>query len=165
MRITLNVAQPKRVVNSAGSYVATRPNSRLRSLDREWTKSINRSEFLKREEAIKKMVFEMCGFLKLADNWNSYGAPAPQKEAVHKASLFVATLCVSQIFPIRAMPTSEGGIGLRFKRGARRALFEFLNTGHTNLILYEEDGSLEDTPDQLDEFVTIANVIERHLMR
>jgi hypothetical protein len=151
--------------NSSGSYTTARTNSGLRQLERERAKSISRSEFLRREEAIGEMVAEICSFLKLTDNWDSYGAEAPSEAAIRSACRFVGTLGASPIFPSRAMPSSEGGVGLRFKRNQHRALLEFFNTDEIGLILYQADGSVEDTSDQLGDSASIAIMIENHLTR
>jgi hypothetical protein len=151
--------------NSAGSYTTASPSSGLRLLERERARSISRSEFLRREEVIRGIVEEMCGFLKLRDNWDSYGAEAPSDRSIHAACQFVGTLGASLIFPSRAMPSSEGGIGLRFKHNQNRALLEFFNNGEVGLILYKSNGSVEDTPEKLGDSNSIALAIENHLMR
>jgi hypothetical protein len=151
--------------NSEGSYTTARMNSDLRQLERERARSISGSEFLRREEAIAEMVGQMCSFLKLNDNWDSYGAEAPNETSIHEACRFVGTLGAAPIFPSRAMPSSEGGVGLRFKRNQQRALLEFFNDGEAGLILYQADGNVEDTSDQLGDSASIAILIENHLMR
>jgi hypothetical protein len=151
--------------NSSGSYTTARTTSNLRQIERERARSISRSEFLRREEVIGELVVEVCSFLRLHHNWNSYGAEAPNETAIRSACRFVGTLSVSSIFPSRVMPSSEGGVGLRFKRNQQRALLEFLNTGEVGLILYRVDGSIEDTSDHLGDSASIAAMIENHLTR
>jgi hypothetical protein len=151
--------------NSDGSYTTARPNSSLRLLERDRAKSILRSEFLRRAQVINQMVTEICGFLKIGDNWDSYGALAPGDGAIHAACRFLGTLGVSPIFPSKVMPSSEGGVALRFRRNQQRALLEFLNSGEVGLILYQADGSVEDTSDELGDSASIASMIENHLTR
>ncbi len=151
--------------HSAGSYTTARTNSNLRILERERARSISRSEFLRREEAIAEMIAEMCNFLRLNDNWDSYGAEAPRGDAIRAACQFLGKLGASPIFPSRVMPSSEGGVALRFRHKQHRALLEFFNSGEVGLILYRSDGSVEDTSDQLGDSTSIASMIENHLTR
>jgi hypothetical protein len=63
------------------------------------------------------------------------------------------------------MPTAEGGIALRFSRGDRRALVEFLNDGSTDVTLYDANGLLEDGVAPLATPSEIVDSLESYLSR
>lgn len=67
--------------------------------------------------------------LSFADNWDSYGAPAPNFVAGINAELVLEELTPADPTPTRIVASAEGGIAITFRDGSKYADIETLNTG------------------------------------
>jgi len=72
---------------------------------------------------------EVRALRRLEDDWDSYGAPAPNAAAVAHAEEVLGVLCELDLEPTSVGPCADGGVAITFARGVRTALFECFNTG------------------------------------
>ncbi|MEX0702321.1 MAG: hypothetical protein WD069_09520 [Planctomycetales bacterium] len=75
----------------------------------------------------------------LADNWDGYGAPAPNERASSVLRLGLSYLIERNLFPTAVLPTAEGGIAMTFRSGERFASIEFLNDGDIVALMKRDD--------------------------
>jgi len=73
---------------------------------------------------------------RLPQNWDSYGAPAPNGTSVANAILVLNLLESLNFDPTRILPSAEGGIGICFVQGDRYADIECSNEGEVLGIYY-----------------------------
>jgi hypothetical protein len=74
-------------------------------------------------------VSQLSSLLDLRSNWDSYGAPAPNRTAVENA-LHILSLMPTLGLPLTSIvPSAEGGVGFCFKSGNRYADIESSNEG------------------------------------
>jgi hypothetical protein len=74
-------------------------------------------------------IYRLSSLLDLRSNWDSYGAPAPNRTAVENA-LRILSLMWSLGLPLTSIvPSAEGGVGFCFKSGNRYADIESSNEG------------------------------------
>jgi hypothetical protein len=74
-------------------------------------------------------ISQLSSLLDLQSNWDSYGAPAPNRVAVGTA-LRILSLMWSLDLPLTSMlPSAEGGVGFCFRSGNRYADIESSNEG------------------------------------
>ena len=106
------------------------------------------------------------GFLDLHEGWNGYGAPAPNHAAVAGASSALAALQDMLPAPDRVAPSAVGGVGVTYRRGARKAYVECYNSGQIVLLLSDSQaeqlqtckvdasaGGLANLPNVIKEFL------------
>lgn len=60
----------------------------------------------------------------LRANWDGDDSEAPSSNAIHQA---IDALQYVPSFPIRIVPSAEGGVAIHFRRGERAAQIEFTN--------------------------------------
>jgi hypothetical protein len=65
----------------------------------------------------------------LGDNWDSYGAPAPNATAMAHAEDVLEVLWELDLEPTSVGPCADGGVAIAFTRGNRAALLECFNSG------------------------------------
>lgn len=65
----------------------------------------------------------------LEGNWNSYGAPKPEKKAIDNAESILKTITELKIFPAKILPSAEGGISILFVKDNKYADIECDNEG------------------------------------
>lgn len=65
----------------------------------------------------------------LDDNWNSYGAPAPNQVARASARAILDSAREKALRPTAIVPSVEGGVVISFETGQRHADIESLNDG------------------------------------
>ena len=74
----------------------------------------------------RQKIYELAG---LKSNWDSYGAPSPDTEAVENAVRILELMHPSDLEIASIVPSAEGGIGFCFKRQDRYADIETSNDG------------------------------------
>jgi hypothetical protein len=72
----------------------------------------------------------------LSPNWDSYGAPSPNANAVQASREVLKHLAENHILPTSIVASAEGGIAIYFMRGERSAYIESDNEGDQTLVLY-----------------------------
>lgn len=73
---------------------------------------------------------ELLKLSKLKDNWDSYGAPAPNSTSIENLAEFAETLYrVSSLKPGVVVPSVEGGTAMVFQENNMYFDIEFLNDG------------------------------------
>ena len=85
------------------------------------------------------------------NNWDSYGAPAPNRVAIQAAQRVLDALQHAGLKPDRIVPSAEGGVGIVFFRGDRYADFECFNDGGVLIGMSDRTGNpivREVRPDQ-----------------
>jgi hypothetical protein len=79
--------------------------------------------------------------LGLHENWNSYGAPPPEVNAVRGAKEILSAIAGCAIVPDNVRASAEGGVAIIFSGvGKNRAIVESLNNGEQYALLYDLDG-------------------------
>lgn len=97
---------------------------------------------------------QIKGLGNLSENWNSYGAEAPSKEALGIALQILEDLFSLNLLPNNVLPSAEGGIGLVFLSGNKQADIEVFNDGDVLAGIYhlEKDTEIiEVNKDAVDE--------------
>jgi hypothetical protein len=107
----------------------------LQGIDR----SIQESSFWRKEERFAVLVEQLGSMHLLAEDWDSYGAPAPSRQSIGSAKLAVEKFRLSQLLPSIVTPSAEGGVSIYFSRGSQKAFIEFLNEGDVMVARYGKD--------------------------
>ncbi len=68
--------------------------------------------------------------------WDAYDADPPNEEVAVTGDHVLTHLEKAQLIPARLSPSTEGGIGLSFIRGVKRAELEIYNTGELAAVTY-----------------------------
>jgi len=77
----------------------------------------------------------------LTNNWNTYGSPAPNAQAIEMASSVLDLLAISGVSPEAVNASAEGGVAIIFTGANRnRAIIESLNNSELYILLYDLDG-------------------------
>lgn len=74
------------------------------------------------------------------DDWDSYGAPAPNYETVSLTRDLLAQARKQVLEPITVVASAEGGIATYFMRGGGTCYIEHQNSGDSVLVMYSDDG-------------------------
>lgn len=84
----------------------------------------------------------------LPDDWNGYGAVAPNETAIRNAWDIIYLIHEDEVGmePTNLLPSAEDGVGISFTRGTRRAIIECDNEGEMAAIIYERGKSSEAWP-------------------
>jgi hypothetical protein len=96
----------------------------------------------------------------LGNNWDSYGAVAPNARAIFYAQEILSSLMHRDLHPDRVNPSVENGVTFSFSRGDRYADIECFNSGE--VLAVTTDGV--DEPDVWSVSVTkeeVSHTIER----
>ena len=75
------------------------------------------------------------GLTALELDWNTYGAPAPNKIAVENATNALRLFSKVDVRPDRVAPSAEGGIAISFFEGERYSDIECFNSGEIAAIV------------------------------
>jgi hypothetical protein len=114
-----------------------RPQNRLRNAESPlWTKTVslaNASGWL------VGTLHRLHDVARLPDNWNSYGAVAPNATALANAQNFLHELSELDFEPSRIDPSAENGVCISFRAGNRYADIECFNSG--DVLAVTSDGS------------------------
>jgi hypothetical protein len=81
---------------------------------------------------------ELDGLGNLAQNWDSYGAEPPSREAIQASRTVLAELAGALILPSTIVPSASGGVSIYFMSGDRTAYIESYNDGNQALVMYGE---------------------------
>lgn len=76
---------------------------------------------------------------KYQDNWDSYGAPAPNQIAFDMAKKILDLSIAKNFISMRIAPSVEGGIALGYKNEDRYADFECFNDGDIVVMFMDKD--------------------------
>lgn len=113
------------------------PQNRLRNPERRlWTNTVslaNASGWL------VGSLHRLHDLAALPDNWNSYGAIAPNPKALAQAQNVLQQLSDLDFEPSRIDPSAENGVCLSFRAGNRYADIECFNSG--DVLAVTSDGS------------------------
>lgn len=74
----------------------------------------------------------------LKDNWNSYGAAAPNKTALFWARRVLEVLLRTNFAPEAVTASSDEGVAIYFRSDTRRASIECLNSGEIWAVFAED---------------------------
>lgn len=151
--------------SSLRSYSTNRATSPLRAVEREMLRSTLTSQYIRRLQKLELLLEETKGLSQFAQNWDSYGAMPPSSQSIGAAIDFLVSGSGADFLPVRALPSAEGGVALRFVSGDKRALVEFLNAGSVEVMLYDEAGTLSPDIEGLRDTVEIMNAVHAHLTR
>lgn len=69
------------------------------------------------------------GMRSLKNNWDSYGAQAPNARAIFYAQEILSSLAHRNLLPDRVNPSVEDGVTFSYRRGEHYADIEFFNSG------------------------------------
>jgi len=87
------------------------------------------SIFWQRTCLLQKTYSKLEDLLQLKSNWDSYGAPPPNRDAFNNALRILKFISPPDLEALSVVPSGEGGIGLCFRRDDRYADIEALNDG------------------------------------
>ena len=96
------------------------------------------SEFLRLRVWRRQVQLRLFRFTELKDNWDSYGAPAPDDTALKSALRISELMRSSDLESANIIPSAEGGIGFCFSEGDRYADIECSNDGEFLGVRYAE---------------------------
>ncbi|HEX6805253.1 MAG TPA: hypothetical protein VF133_16355 [Terriglobales bacterium] len=96
------------------------------------------STFLQVQERFEGLLAALYRFSLLSDNWNSYDAEKPSKNAIRSTARFLKFLYSDLLVPTRLIPSAEGGLAVYFGAEDKTAYIEFRNTGEVVLAMYDE---------------------------
>lgn len=147
------------------SYSEARLASPLKTIERELQRSAQTSQYIQRLHKLETLIESTRKLSQLPANWDSYGALPPSQSAISEASKFIFSCARSGLLPIRALPSAEGGVALRFSTGDKRALVEFLNSGSVEVMLYDEAGDISSDSEKITQMEDLANTLQSHLTR
>ena len=74
------------------------------------------------------------------DNWDGYGAPAPNRVAIRAAQRVLDALKQAGLKPGGVVPSAEGGVGIFFSRDHCYADFECFNDGDVLVGMSDRSG-------------------------
>jgi len=157
--------QPFGLGNSERSYSAGRSSSALRAVERETVRSTLTSQYFWRILRLESLINEAKQLSQLRRDWDSYGAPPPNGKAIEMAVEFLISGSAPDLLPVRALPSAEGGIALRFVVEGKRALVEFLNSGSVEVMLYDEAGAIGPELEELADPANVLRAVQAHLTR
>ncbi|MCF8257913.1 MAG: hypothetical protein K9J06_10175 [Flavobacteriales bacterium] len=85
------------------------------------------------------LMMRLNGFRNLTPNWDSYGAEAPDSEAVNRAQQFIWDNAYLDLPYYFTGPGVNGEVMLEFQKGDRAAELYFNPDGTTELVLFVHD--------------------------
>ena len=112
-----------------GTAVLFAPNMRVEFQPQRMSAGFSDADLQTRESPIQHLFLKLEQLGTLSDDWDSYGAEAPNQHAINIAKHFVEKLSSSGLFPDRIVPSVEGGIGLVFLKGSSYIDLEIFNDG------------------------------------
>jgi len=99
---------------------------------------------------LKKIKSQLSSIAELKSNWDTYGAPAPNRVALDNAARILRQMAPFDLALVNIVPSAEGGVGFCFTVGDRYADVEASNEGDIlgvkyvgaqTPVLIETDGS------------------------
>lgn len=98
------------------------------------------------------------------DDWNSYGAVAPNSDAIDNAAHALFILAGFGLTPSHVSPSSEGGVTLSFTKHDKFAAIEFYNTGEGAAVISKPDFETQawDFEPSPSDYPELARHIQRH---
>ena len=108
-------------------------------ISRETTKAVYYSlpshDALHRKRWHARAVEKLEKLAALPDDWNGYGAHAPNETAIHNATQFLEELATKNLEPSRILASAADGVSLCFFRSQKYAEIECYNTGESIAII------------------------------
>ena len=102
------------------------------------------SRYLSRQNVFENLEMLVQGLVNVPGNWNSYGSPAPNSEAVERSKPILRALRARLLEPDGVLPSADGGVALTFVSDTiSRAAVEALNSGESYVLLYDLRGNSE----------------------
>ena len=95
----------------------------------EWARRPWVSIFKKEQALLLNAKKHLSSLRKLAHNWDSYGAPAPNQVAIANAARVLNSLQYFELSIARILASAEGGVGICFVQGDSYADIECSNEG------------------------------------
>lgn len=121
---------PVTAVSPSGMYAAMRfDEPTVTQSRRVLTQVVGTVEPAYPHEWLRRFQSELASLLAAGDDWDSYGAPAPNQEAFLLASYALSVLFDMDCEPTSIAPSTEGGIGISLDREGRIASLELTNDG------------------------------------
>lgn len=95
---------------------------------------------------LRDQLSELCD---LTDDWNSYGAEAPNQKSLAIATMVLLQLFQQDFLPNKVIPSADGGIAFVFLNNGKQADIEVFNDGEALVGIYHLDKDTEvlDLPD------------------
>jgi hypothetical protein len=123
----------KHAVEYSFFYEANAIGTAANELREEKEKDLNQvtqgSVFRQRWLLVNLAQQQITALSRLGTDWDSYGAPSPNKAAIENASRIIFQMHSPELEKVRIVPSGEGGIGLCFKIRDRYADLETSNDG------------------------------------
>jgi hypothetical protein len=112
------------------------------------------------KDAVEKVV----ALSSIEDDWNSYGATAPNSDAIGNAAHALFILAGFGLTPTHVSPSSEGGVTLSFTKHDKFAAIEFYNTGEGAAVISKPDSETQawDFEPSTSDYPELARHIQRH---
>jgi hypothetical protein len=124
------------------------------------------SSFVVDSQAINKDAVEkVVALSNIEDDWNSYGAVAPNSDAIDNAANALFILAGFGLTPSHVSPSSEGGVTLSFTEHDKFAAIEFYNTGEGAAVISKPDFETQawDFEPSPSDYPKWAQAIRHHL--
>jgi len=115
------------------------------------------------KEWLKACTKQITKLLSLEDDWNSYGAEAPNQWTVDCARELLKSLASEDLEPSNINASAEGGICLSFKTKTHYSDIECFNTGEVFVVTSENGENTKVWEIQESEFGTTVNHIQSFL--
>jgi len=87
------------------------------------------------EDKFIKLFARLKSLQRLEDDWNSYGAAAPNRKALYWGHSVLAALFRVNLVPAAISASSDDGVGITFRESNRRAAIECLNSGEVLAVI------------------------------
>jgi len=87
------------------------------------------SVFWQRTRLLQRTYSKLQDLSMLRSNWDSYGAPSPNRNACDNALRILKSMKLADLEVLNVVPSAEGGVGFCFKKLDRYADIEALNDG------------------------------------
>lgn len=126
--------------------------------------------------AFSRLRQQLVALNSVKDNWDTYGSPKPNEEALKVAAAVLGTLQQDGLLiPIKLLPSAEGGVGICFVEESRYAHIEIFNEGGLASVVMFETGQhssvrrepriFESDVTERDNLTQISREIREHLYR
>jgi hypothetical protein len=112
----------------------------------------------------KDAVKQVIALSNIEDDWNSYGAVAPNSDAIDNAAHALFILAGFGLTPSHVSPSSEGGVTLSFTEHDKCAAIEFYNTGEGAAVISKPDSETQawDFEPSPSDYPKLARDIRHH---
>ena len=139
-----------------GTAVLFAPNMRVEFQPQRMNVGFVGADLRTDESPSQHLLLKLEQLGELSDDWDSYGAEAPSEGALDIAKSLVKRFASSGLYPDRAVPSVEGGVGLVFLQGSSYLDVEIFNDGETLLgesHLERDSHVYEVSQDDVDEII------------